>query len=492
MRFRVLGRILAAQALSSGGTSVSTVALAFMVFKLTGSVLHMGGVMAASAFPLVVTSIIGGAVLDRFSAKNVMVLSDLARAVLIFAMPFLAQRAVGFIYLVAALMGVFAALFNPGQIKLIGDLADREYLVRANSYLGVSRDGAELIGYLLGGVLVTFVGYTLTFSIDAASYVVSALLLLGLPKALPRVGPVPRLGALIAESPAVVARLWHRPGLRTNLLLATFATMAIMMNIPNSYGLALDVFDRGAAGLAALEVLTASGLIVGGLIISRMSLQGDKNRYASFSLVAMGVCMIGVSFSGLFWLSIALMGLVGVANVWQFVPSITMFQEAPAEADKGRLISLRAGLGQMGMTSGLLLGGILGEALGITSAFLVAGLAGIGLTLVIYVPYRMGATRRAKAARAAAVAAGAGRREAKAAALEAAMGMGTDIGTAWAAATVAAANGEAAAAEGARPQGSAQGSTLTATGDSAGSTTVACSGAAPGMTLAAAGAEEEV
>lgn len=468
MRFRVLGRILTAQALSSVGTSMSTVALAFMVYKLTGSVLHMGGVMAVSTFPLVVTSIVGGALLDRFSAKNAMVLSDLARAALIFVMPFLAREAVGLIYLVAALIGVFSALFNPGQIKLIGELTERKYLVRANSYLSVSGNGAELIGYLLGGVLVIYVGYTLTFSIDAASYLLSALLLLGLPKALPRMEPPPRLGPLLAESPAVLARLWRRPGLRTNLLLATFATMAIMMSIPNSYGLALDVFDRGAAGLAALEVLTASGLIVGGLIISRMSLQGDKNRYVSFSLVAMGVCLVGVSFSRLFWLSIALLGLAGVANVGVFVPSITMFQETAAETDKGRLISLRAGFGQMGTTGGLLLGGILGAALGITRLFLVAGLVGIGLTLAIYVPYRVGAGRRGRAARAAAVAAGARRREAKAAAMEAAIGMGTDIGMAWAAAA-AAADGEAA--EGAAPAG--------------------IGGAAAGLTLGATGAEEE-
>ena len=223
MRFHVLWRILAAQALSSLGTSMSTVALAFMVYQLTGSVLHMGGVMAVSTFPLVVTSWIGGAVLDRFSAKHVMVLSDVVRAVLIFFMPFLAEQAVGLIYVVAALMGVCSALFNPGQIKLIGELVDREHLVKANSYLSVSRDGAELIGYLAGGVLVTDVGYTLTFMVDAASYLLSGLLLLGLPGACRGRDRCRELAPLIAESPAVLGRLWRHPGLRTNLLLAAFA-----------------------------------------------------------------------------------------------------------------------------------------------------------------------------------------------------------------------------------------------------------------------------
>ncbi len=212
------------------------------------------------------------------------------------------------------------------------------------------------------------------------------------------------------------ARLWRHPGLRTNLLFAVLPLTVVMMNVPNAYGLALEVFDRGAGGLAALEVITASGLIVGGVIISRLSLRGDKNRYVAFSLVAMGACFIGVSFSGMFWLSVGLIGLAGVANVGLFVPSITMFQEVPGEADKGRLISVRAGFGQMGTTGGLLLGGVLGAALGITRLFLVAGLAAIALTLAIYVPHRIGAARRAEAARAAALATGMGRRAARAAA----------------------------------------------------------------------------
>ncbi|MCL5734419.1 MAG: MFS transporter, partial [Actinobacteria bacterium] len=377
MNLRLLGRILTAQALSSLGTSVSTIALSYMVLKLTGSVLQMGGVMAISTFPLVVTSFIGGAVLDRYSARNIMVLADLGRAVLIFFMPLLAQVSTGYIYLLAALMGVFSSLFNPGQVKLVGELAEKEHLVKANSYLSVSRDGAELLGYLLGAPLVIALGYTVTFSIDAVSYVLSAILLIGLPRARPATvtevasgssaveaigaagskaalggGTVraPRLATLVAEAPHVVNMIWRRPALRTNLLLATFAVTAVMMSIPNSYGLAFEVFDRGAWGLTALEVFTASGMILGGLALSRFSLSGDKNAYVSFGLVAMGVCFIGVSFSPMFWLSIALIGFGGVFNVSTFVPSMILFQEMPKEAYKGRMIAIRAGFGQMGTT----------------------------------------------------------------------------------------------------------------------------------------------
>ncbi len=445
MGFRVVGRILLAQGLSSLGTSMSTVALAIMVYKITGSVLHMGGVLAAATLPLVVTAWIGGAFLDRYSARNVMVLADGARAVLIFAMPFVAVRAVSLIYVVAALMGIFSAVFNPGQIKLIGELLPKERLVKANSYLGVSRDGAELVGYLLGGVVAsiatvtilgtTITGYTLAFIVDAISYAVSGVLLIGLPRGLAHVGPVPKVRTLVAESPAVLGRLWRSPALRTNLLLAVFAAGALMMYMPNSYGLALQVFDKGAEGLAALEVFVAVGLIAGGLVFSRTRLKGDRNAYVILSLVAMATCLIAVSFSGLFWVSVVLMGLGGLANVGIFVPSITMFQEIPPTPDKGRLIALRSGLGQLGVAAGLVLGGLLGAQIGIKPAFFVAGAGAIVIGVLIYLPYRLGASRRASTAWSAATQAGATRSSARNLAHEAAY----NGAAAWAAAAEAAA-----------------------------------------------------
>jgi predicted MFS family arabinose efflux permease len=448
MRLHLLWRILGSQALSSLGTSMSTVALAFMVYALTtGSTLHMGAVMAVSVLPLAVTSWLGGALLDRYSSRNLMVLADAARAVLIFAMPFAARQSVVLIYVVAGLIGVFSALFNPGQIKLVGEIAEREKLIKANSFLGVSRDGSELLGYLAGGLVVSLVGYTPAFVVDAGSYVLSALLLIGLPAAgrvragagagagagaaaTPGAGaagpwaaplaPV-RVRTLVAESPAVFMRLWRHPALRTNLLFAVLPLAALMMYVPNSYGLVLNVFKGSAVELGALEVVVGAGMIVGGLLMSQMSLAGDKNGYVAMSTSAVAFCLLGVYFSHLLWLSIGLMGLAGALSIGMTVPSITLVQEASAHGDQGRLIALRSGFGQMGVTAGFLVGGVLGQTAGIVRAFLVAGVAAIGLCLFIYVPYRIGAGRRAQQAWQAALATGERRAVARKAAVEAAL-----------------------------------------------------------------------
>lgn len=421
MRRSVLWRILGAQALSSFGTSMSTVALAFMVYHLTGSVLHMGGVMAVTTFPLVVTSWIGGAFLDRFSAKTIMVLSDVVRAVLIFSLPFLAEASVSLIYVVSVLMGVASAFFNPGQMKLVSDLIERDSLVKANSYVSVSQTAAELVGYLSGGVVVTAAGYLPAFMADAGTYLASAFLLVGLPRVAAQAGTPQRVAVLIKESPAVLVKLWRHPGLRTNLLLAMFPVVAFMMGSPNAYGLALDVFGQGAAGVAALEVSIACGLIIGGVAISRMTLKGDKNGYMFWSFVIMAAMYVGIYFSPYFWLSVGLLGIGGIANVGVFVPSITMFQEVNADGDRGRLIAVRAAFGQMGATGGLLLGGLVGEAVGIVQAFLVAGVAAFGMSVLIYVPHAVGASRRSREAWRVAMESGSTRALARKAAREAAL-----------------------------------------------------------------------
>ena len=422
MQLRVRSWILGSQALSSLGTSMSAVALAFMVNELTGSMVHMGAVLAISTLPLAIASFLGGAFLDRYPCKTMMILSDVARAVLMFLMPLLAQRAIIFVYVVAALVGVFTALFNPAQMKLVAEIAAGRDLVKLNSYLGVSRDTAELIGYLAGGAVVAAIGFMPTFMVDGGTYVLSGILLLGLPRSSRSPVAQPTVGALLAETPKVFTSLWRQPGLRANLLFAVLPIMAIFFYGPNSYGLVLDVFGAGGFELGLMELVIACGAITGGVVISRLSLKGDKNLYVAGALIVMSFVLLGVSFVGSLWPAIALLGVGGMANVALLVPSITMFQQASGRQHAGRLLALRAGFGQASLTAGYLLGGILGEKVGIQTTFFIAGLAAAILTIVIYVPYRIAGNRRANVAWKAAVAEGQRRAVAREAAAQARLG----------------------------------------------------------------------
>ncbi len=401
---------------------MSSVALAFMVNEITGSVMHMGAVLAVSILPMAAASWIVGGFLDRYAAKRLMILADGARAALALCMPFVAGRSVVLVYVVAASIGVFSALFNPSQIKLVAECSRRERLVRVNSYMGMSRDGAELVGYLAGGAVVATFGYMPAFIADAGSYLLSAVLLLGLPSPGPSARVVPGLWPLVVDTPRVFRRLWATPSLRVNLLMALLPLCAISLYVPNAYALVLDVYRGGGFELGMLEWAVGTGLIVGAIVVSRVSLVGDRNLYVAASSVVVAFCIMGVFFAGTLWQSIALLGLAGFAGVGMSIPSITMMQELPSEEDKGRMISIRGGFGQLSAATAFLLGGILGQTIGIQLTFFVAGLSAAILTLLIYIPYRVTGNRRAEAAWKAAIATGERRAVARRAAVEARMG----------------------------------------------------------------------
>ena len=395
MRDRALLRLLAAQGLSSVGTSTSTVALAVMVFALTGSVLQMGVVLAASALPLAVMSFLGGALLDRFDSRRLMVVSDLARAALILLMPFSASASPRLIYLVAACIGVFSALFGPSQVKAVADICRPEQLVKANSHLSAVREGGEFAGYLIGGALVGSVGYTATFVLDSVSYLASASLLIGLPVA-GRTAPVEKVVVLLRESPAILRHILRVPALRSNLLFALLPMLVAMMATPNAYSLALQVYDKGPGGFAAMEFITSLGWLAGGVLSARLDYKGDRNTYVFASLLLMAACFLGVGVSGSFWLSVGLLAVAVVGNVGVIVGSMTLFQEIQERPDKGRLIALRAGFGQLGGTLGLLVGGAVGSIVGVTPLFRIVGAAMIVLSLPLFLSYRA-AVRKGRA-----------------------------------------------------------------------------------------------
>lgn len=385
MRKNSLGLVLTAQTLSTLGSSISTVALAVMVFDRTGSVLHMGGILAASALPGVVVSVLGGALLDRYPARRLMVVADIARAALVLAMPFAAQLTVATVYLVSAAMGMFTAVFNPSQIKMVGDLAAPGQLMRANSYLSIARDGAELGGYLAGGALVASLGYFATFALDALSYSASALLLLGLPH-VPS-SSTAKVWSMVKESPTVISGMWKRIPLRVNILLVLIPMAFVFTGTPNAYGLALRVYGSGAQDLALMEAMTAVGWIVGGVLASRINFKGDRNTYVTACGLVMGACSVGIALVGSFWPAVALLAIGAVANVGVIVGSMTLFQELEPRPDKGRIIALRTGIGQLSGAAGLFFGGLLGDIVGIRNVFALAGGASLLSGVVIYLAY---------------------------------------------------------------------------------------------------------
>ena len=108
-----------AQLVSSMGTSLTSLAAAIYVYKLTGSALNVGLMLMASAAPSVFVGLVAGVLVDRMDRKRIMLIADGLRAVLIFLIPFLLPQSIAWLYVLLLLSGAVGQFFEPAHASLL-------------------------------------------------------------------------------------------------------------------------------------------------------------------------------------------------------------------------------------------------------------------------------------------------------------------------------------------------------------------------------------
>ena len=168
------------QTISNFGSSFTLFALPLLVFKLTGSALSLGLVMAVEFLPYLLFGLFLGAWADRVDRKRMMILSDVARAVLIASIPALAffgGLAVWWIYAVGFAFSALKICFDAGEFAAVPSLVGKDDLVRANGRIQASYYAASVAGPLLAGAAVALAPVETVLLLDALSFLLSALAL---------------------------------------------------------------------------------------------------------------------------------------------------------------------------------------------------------------------------------------------------------------------------------------------------------------------------
>jgi MFS family permease len=169
--------LVAGQTVSNLGDGVALVALTLLVLDTTHSVSKLAWFSAARMIPLVAFLLVGGAVVDRFSRRILLLISDSARAVLTGVLTVLiAVRAVTFFELLVfgVLFGIFDALFTPAMSAITPEIVEEDLLPAMNAIRPLSNNVVGgMIGPALGGVMAAW-STTWAIGLDCATFVVSA------------------------------------------------------------------------------------------------------------------------------------------------------------------------------------------------------------------------------------------------------------------------------------------------------------------------------
>jgi DHA3 family tetracycline resistance protein-like MFS transporter len=301
LRHRDYRLLVGGMSVSLLGDGLFLVALAWQVYTLSDVPTALATVGIAMTVPTIVCLLVGGAVSDRYDRRLVMLVADVARALVLAALAALAVTGALKLWellVIAVIYGAATAFFNPASDALVPQLLPPDALAQANSLDQLIRPLAlRLVGPALGGLLVGAVGAGWAFGLDAASFAISVAALLAMSPS-----PVSAASASGTRSGAGEIRAGLRYVRRQPWLWATLVSAAVAYLLfmgPTEVLLPFVVKHRFAHGATDLGLIFAAGglgSLVCALAIGQLGL---PRRSITFMYVVWTFATLAVAGYGL-------------------------------------------------------------------------------------------------------------------------------------------------------------------------------------------------
>ena len=328
---------------SQFGDWFNLIASAALVARLTDAGTAISYLFLARFLPLFLVSPIAGSLADRFDRRWLMIVSDLLRAVTVLG--FLLVRDAGdiwLLYLLTVVQFSLSALFNPARSALLANVVKSRDLVTATALDGLTWSSMLALGALVGGVVAAAFGLTAAFTIDAATFLLSAWL----------ISRIKVTSQIVAEGqPAGLRSIWE--GLQ--YLIGVPAIMIIAMlkgSASLAYGglevlgveFAEKIFPLGTDATTTLGIIyTVMGLGTGmGPLLMRRWLGDAPERLllgirVAFVMIVLGT-VAGAAAPSLWLFCLAmLLRTVGSGTIWVF--SGSLLQIVTPDQYRGRVFA---------------------------------------------------------------------------------------------------------------------------------------------------------
>ena len=305
--------VVTARFVSLLGTNMTTVALPWFVLATTGSTVRMGIVLAFQTLPAFVLGIPGGSVVAALGPRRALVLGDSLRAPLLAAIPVAhAAGVLSFPLLLAlvTLIGTFSVPYAAASSSLLPELVgeDEREVARATAALQVAIQTTGVVGPVAAGALIPLLGAPQLLYVDAASYAVSALIVVLLVRGTGNRSVVPRRGLLVG-----IRRVFGDPLLGAIVGVALVAHVGLAALFASLPALAFDVFhDPRKAG--ALFTADAVGSVLGGLATLRLARHVAPLRLGLAGFAAMAAPIWLLTLATPFPVAVAVMFVFGLGG----------------------------------------------------------------------------------------------------------------------------------------------------------------------------------
>ena len=376
------------QLVSSFGDTLHYIALVVLVFQLTGQGLAVAGLVAAEVGPVLVLGPVAGVVVDRFSRKAVLIGADLFRAVLVLSL--LWPQGAWHAYAVAAGLAAGNTFFNPTVQAVIPALTTEGQRLAANSVSWSTGRLVQIGASAVAGGLIAIVGTGPAFLLNAASFLVSALLIATLSIPVPAgradAGVIRSPGSYLGDARAglafalgdrFVARLLLVQALAS---IATGATGALLVVLSERH------LQLPPAGFAWLIGAIGLGALVGPLVPNALAGDYRDARWLFVPYLVRGVADVLLATFTPLPIALLLLFVYGLNTSAGMVVFNATVQGAVPDAVRGRVFALLDVTWSAIRLVSLGLGGLLVDAVGVRTLFwaggallVLAGLLGLAL-----------------------------------------------------------------------------------------------------------------
>lgn len=369
------------------GSNMQLAAVHWHIRELTGEPdpLALGGIGAARFLPVVIFSLVGGAVADTlnrrkilFTTQSILALQALAFAYLTFSN----NISIWSIYILTAIQGAVASFDLPARQAMVPNLVPRSDLPSAFSLSSIAFNIGSMAGPVLGSLVIGAWGLEWVYIINAISFlaVIIALILIGhVPQEKTHTNGV-NLRSVWDGVKFIFSRQLILSTMVMDFIATFFASANTMMPI-----IARDILRVGVWEYGLLTMAQASGSVIAGLVVSLFKQIRKQGRIFLVSVVMFGLATIVFGLTRSFGLALVALAIVGAADAVSTIIRNTIRQLQTPDHIRGRMTSVNQIFFMGGPQLGEVEAGLVAAAFGVPFAIISGGIGCIiGMSLVAW------------------------------------------------------------------------------------------------------------
>lgn len=369
-------KIWVGRTISRFGDALDGIAFMWLMYKLTGSTLLMGTVMAVSAIPSLF-GMAAGVLVDRMDKKKVMIWMDLMRGIstaIIAILYMVGGLEVWQLYAFAFFNSVCEVFSHPARSSAMQVLVKKEHYLASNSLSQASGAAAEIFGMGIAAAIIGIWGVGIAILIDALSFVVCAFTAL-----------ISNIERVVSSGGQLNLSVFFNElfdGLRiikSNTLIFINIILGCLINILLApFNVLMPVYsdkvlNAGEQGYSMMGIGIMVGTILGSILLGQLGHRFKKSTLIIGGFMAFGVCIGALGIVHNLIAAVTFCILTGACLPIISATGASVVQEHTPREKMGRVSSTMGTIALIGMPLGYAISGVVGESLNVQITYILLG-----------------------------------------------------------------------------------------------------------------------